>query len=144
MIGGSNMSKWLNKILYVIVAFATAACVFLYISNQSLEHDNTIKDNTITSLNVEIKDYKYKLLVEKTLNKELDDALVRLTQSKEVLDANKEDTIKKIDEYSRGKNNENGNKENNNGSAGSPLDPELAGMLSELCERVRGSPCPNP
>lgn len=138
------MSKWINKILYVAIALTGAACIFLYIGKQSLEKDIVKKDNTIANLTVEVDSYKTRLHNSQVLNVELNDAVSRLRKAHEEIISHENHALKEVDEISRGKNNAEGKDKNIESSVGNTLPPELNRVLSDLCERVRGSTCPSP
>lgn len=94
----------------------------------TLESNNKKLENTINAM---------------TELRKKEDVIVKENQEKyNTLDEVYTDTLRNITE--RGNVNANKETKGNQSSDHDSLDPAISGMLNELCERVRGSPCPDP
>lgn len=139
------MSGWINKILYGGLAIISAICIFLYISNNSMEKDIIKKNSQISSLKDERDSYRKRWETSEELRSELDEVIQDTRESLKALDNKKKNTLSQIEEIkSRGMNSEEQKKEVGSISNDNLLDNDLIGLLDELCESVRGEECPDP
>lgn len=139
------MSGWINKILYGGLAIISAICIFLYISNNSMEKDIIKKDSQISSLKDERDSYRKRWETSEELRSELDEVIQDTRESLKALDNKKKNTLSQIEEIkNRGINSEEQKKEIGFISNDNLLDNDLIGLLDELCESVRGEECPDP
>lgn len=139
------MSKWLNKVLYGSLVALLVACSYLYISNSNKEKDLIRIGNQVTRLEEDLKTHKQRLEEAKILRDELDEVIQNTRKSLDNLEGSRAETIRQIEEIkNRGSNSGEQKKQSGQSSIGDSLNPDLIGVLSDLCERVRGSPCPDP
>lgn len=136
---------WINKILYGSLAAISTICIFLYISNSSMEKDLIQKNSQISTLEDERNSYKKRWENSEMLRGELDRLIEDTRESLKALEDKKKNTLSQIDEIrNRGIDSEEQKKEVGYISNDDRLDSSLISLLDELCESVRGEECPNP
>ena len=130
------MSNVLNKILMGISIFLVCICGWLYYSKTGLEKENIKQTNTIENLESDLRIVKKNIENLSALNQELDTIIQRSRVETRLLREDRDGTLDQLKEIENVKKTENTNSDS--------LDPALTRVLSNLCERVRGSPCPDP
>ena len=139
------MRTWLNRGIYILLAIVSSIAVVLYTNVQSLSHEKEKQQVEIQVLQADLKAEKSRNIILSELNKQLDSSLVKMRDAIEKVESGKDTAIREIDSVyaNKGNINESG-KESLHSSSDVALGDSLNRVLSDLCERVRGSPCPNP
>ena len=129
----------LNKILSGIVGVLILVVGWMGYSKSKVEHRYNEAITRISNLESNNKKLENTINAMTELRKK-EDVIVKDNQEKyNSLDEVYTDTIKNITE----KGNTNADKEDGGGINRNSLDSAISGMLNDLCERVRGSPCPD-
>lgn len=133
-----NFLFWFPKALILILLVVSYS---LFERNSSLSDSLERKDKRITELNLKILSLEEDVKFERSRFNVLDTVVSNTTDSITELKEESASTKREIEILDQRK------KKNGLEIKKSPsdaLDPELVSLLNATCERVRGSPCPNP
>lgn len=127
-----------DKIAVSLIAILSVICIFLYVGSLNQSHTIDKQEIELSALSEQLKEERIRVKNLVALAQEYDEIVTSQKEDTKSLQKATQDVIQGLNK-NRGKLNEEGK---NSGSV--PLDDNVIGMLSDLCERVRGSPCPNP
>lgn len=139
------MRTWLSKIPMVLLAVVSALALYFYISASSFETKLMKSEVKVESLESDLKTEQQRVKNLSILSEQLDATVKETSKRITSIEEGQSSALKEIENIISEKGNTYESNQANNRSLVNPtLDPDIARVLSDVCERVRGSPCPDP